>query len=312
MTKLHATCNLTPLLPEHHAELKPFFTKQTNPLCGYSLAALIIWKTHVYYPAFAVNEGDVILARLFPTTPEKSYLTLPVPTGTTWAPERLASLCRKHKVARVCFADEGYMNAWGNQEIEKLFTIREQTDYEDYVYRKEDLAELKGNKFSKKRNLINQFSREYVEAGRVSVEALTPANADECKALLAYWWSLRSPDAHTDEDALGEKVACTSGLDLIGTLKELRGILLRIDGHVKAFGMATDLTEEMADFNFEKADPTIKGLYQFFDRQCARMLFNSTPFINKECDMDDPGLRHAKRSYHPCQRFKSFELTLKP
>jgi len=312
MTKLHDTCNLTPLLPEHHAELKPYFTKQTNPLCGYSLAAFIIWKTHVYYPAFAISEGDVILARLFPSTPDKSYLILPVPTGTSWPPERLASLCRRHKVSLACFADDVYMDAWGIEEIEKHFTIREQTDYEDYVYLKEDLAELKGNKFSKKRNLINQFSREYVETGRVSVEDLTPENAAECKDLLAYWWSLRSPEAHTDEDALGEKVACTSGLDLIGTIEELRGILLRIDGNVKAFGMATDLTEEMADFNFEKADPTIKGLYQFFDRQCARMLFNNTPLINKECDMDDPGLRHAKRSYHPHQRFKSFELKLKP
>ena len=312
MTKLHDTCNLTPLLPEHYATLKPFFTEQKNPLCGYSLAAFIIWKTHVYYPAFAMDGTQIITARLFPTMPEKSHLTLPVPDGITWSPLRLTELCRHHKIPKISFVDEGYMDAWGRETIEGLFTVKEQTDYEDYVYRKEDLAELKGNKFSKKRNRINQFSREYIETGQVSVEAINPENKEECKTLLADWWSLRSPEAHTDEDALGEKVACTYALDLMGTIPELRGILLRIDGTIKAFGMATDLTEEMADFNFEKADPTIKGLYQFFDRQCARMLFQGALFINKECDMDDPGLRHAKRSYHPHLRFKSYTLTLKP
>ncbi len=312
MTKLHDICNLTPLLPEHHTPLTPFFSRQKNPLCGYSLSAFIIWKTHVYYPAFTVNGSHTITARLFPTMPEKSHLTLPVPDGDTWSPHRLAELCRHHKIPMISFVDEAYIHTWGRKSIDALFSVKEQTDYEDYVYRKEDLAELKGNKFSKKRNLINQFLREYVETGRVSVEAITPENRDECKALLAYWWSLRSADMHADEDAFGEKVACTYALDLMGTLPDLRGILLRIDGTIKAFGMATDLTKEMADFNFEKADPSIKGLYQFFDRQCARMLFQDTSLINKECDMDDPGLRHAKRSYHPHLRFKSHTLTLKP
>jgi len=302
---------MTPLLPQHHTELTPYFNGQSNPLCGYSLAALIIWKTHIYYPAFAVNQDDVIIARLFPSSPDKECLILPVPNGNSWTPERLASLCRRHGIPRISFVHDAYLESWGSQAIERLFTIKEQTGYEDYVYKKEDLSELKGNKFSKKRNLINQFLRKYVEKGRVSVEPINETSRDECKTLLAYWWDLRPPEAHTDEDGIGEKVACTNSIDLIGTLEGLRGILLRIDDRVKAFGMATDLTEEMADFNFEKADPTIKGLYQFFDRQCARMLFPDTPLINKECDMDDPGLRHAKRSYHPHLRFKSHTLHLK-
>ena len=303
--------SLEPLLPHHHGTLAPYFEGQPFPLCGYSLTALIIWKTHVYYPAFAKEGEDLAIARLFPEAPPKSYLTLPVPGGYNWSPKKLAELCQSHEIAMVAFVDETYMERWGREEVEELFAIREQTDYEDYVYRKEDLAELKGNKYSKKRNLINQFRKSHVETGRVAVETLTVDNRDECRAFLETWWALRPAELLEDEDAYGEKVACVNALSLVGSLPDLRGIAMRVDGEVRAFGMASDLTHEMADFNFQKADPTIKGLYQFFDRQCARMLFQTETLINKECDMDDPGLRHAKRSYHPAFRYKSFELTLK-
>ena len=311
MTKCHTHPTLAPLLPAHYATLSPYFNNQTNPLCGYSLGALIAWKTHVYYPAFCLKGSTAFIARLFPCAPSKSYLILPVPQGNTWSPSQLDTLCQDHAINQIYFADEAYITRWGKTAIEDHFTIHEQTDYEDYVYLKEDLAELKGNKFSKKRNLINQFLRKYVETNRVHVEHITSENKEACKKLLAYWWSLRPQEIHDDEDAFGEKVACTHALDLVGSIPGLRGILLRIDGSIKAFGIASDLTETMADFNFEKADPSIKGLYQFFDRQCARMLFQESALINKECDMDDPGLRHAKRSYHPHLRFKSYALKRK-
>ncbi|MCG8472695.1 MAG: phosphatidylglycerol lysyltransferase domain-containing protein [Desulfobacterales bacterium] len=311
MTQLHHQCGLTPLTPKDHPHLRPFFEGQSFPLCGYSLTALIIWKTNLYYPVYAIGRRDLFIARLYPEAPPKSYFTLPVPGGREWPPEKLKELCCSHKLTKVAFVDEAYMAKWGEKNVRRFFSIREQTDYEDYVYRKEDLAELKGNRYSKKRNLINQFRKSHVELGRVSVEAVGPGNVEACRQFLNRWWNLRDEKAQNDEEAQGEKIACSHALDLVGIFPDLRGIALRVDGEVAAFGMATDLTHEMADFNFQKADPTIKGLYQFFDRQCARMLFDGVSLINKECDMDDPGLRKAKRSYHPAYRFKSFELTLK-
>ncbi len=91
----------------------------------------------------------------------------------------------------------------------------------------------------------------------------------------------------------------------------LAGLTLRINGKIKAFGIGSSLTDMIGGFHFEKADPSVKGLYQFFDRECVRHLFSTVPYINKECDMGDPGLQQAKKSYYPEMTVKSFQLILK-
>ncbi len=94
-------------------------------------------------------------------------------------------------------------------------------------------------------------------------------------------------------------------------LLNLQGILVRIDGAVEAFAIASGLTAEIGVLSFEKARSEIKGLYQFLDNECARRLFSAFSFINKESDMGLPGLAQSKNSYHPIEKIKSFRLTVK-
>mgnify|MGYP000405684838 CR=1 FL=1 len=61
----------------------------------------------------------------------------------------------------------------------------------------------------------------------------------------------------------------------------------------------------------EKADAEIKGLYQYFDQQCARRLFNGYTYINKESDLGIAGLAKSKRSYYPVEKVKAYRLLLK-
>ena len=80
---------------------------------------------------------------------------------------------------------------------------------------------------------------------------------------------------------------------------------------MNAFGISAPLTRDMATLQYEKAFSSIKGLYQYFDNACARMLFNGYTYLNKESDMGIPGLAKAKRSYHPEKIVESVRLTLK-
>jgi len=63
--------------------------------------------------------------------------------------------------------------------------------------------------------------------------------------------------------------------------------------------------------NFEKALDNVKGLYQFLDNELAKHLPPHYAFINKESDLEKPGLAKAKESYYPCSKVKSYMLTLK-
>ena len=59
------------------------------------------------------------------------------------------------------------------------------------------------------------------------------------------------------------------------------------------------LNEHMALIHIEKANPTIRGLYQAINNEFIRHEFAETQFINREEDMGLPGLRMAKESYNP-------------
>ena len=103
---------------------------------------------------------------------------------------------------------------------------------------------------------------------------------------------------------------------MITTLKnmtrlESKGIQVRVDGKICAFGIGSRLNQTTATLNFEKADSGIKGLYQFVDNECARRLFSEFRYINKESDMNIPNLAESKQSYNPILRIPSFKLTLR-
>jgi hypothetical protein len=183
-------------------------------------------------------------------------------------------------------------------------------EFEDYVYLTEDMVDLKGNKFSKKRNLINQFSREYLLKGRVKVEEILPERVEECLEFLEIWCERHDCDADQESVLACEKNALIVTLNNIDRI-ESKGIQIRIDGKVSAFGIGSRLNETTGTLNFEKADSEIKGLYQFLDNECAKRLFSGFRYINKESDMGLPSLAESKQSYNPVCRIKSYALTLR-
>ena len=53
------------------------------------------------------------------------------------------------------------------KQLEELgFTVAEDRDNFDYLYKRTDLAELHGRKFSKKRNMVNAFINNYEYTGK--------------------------------------------------------------------------------------------------------------------------------------------------
>jgi hypothetical protein len=208
------------------------------------------------------------------------------------------------------FVPQQYLDTYAADELDTYFKVQRHSELDDYVYLAEDLAELKGNRFSKKRNLINQFTRKYVETDRIEVAAITSQDVDDCIEFIDLWCQERSCDNKKDEDLACERQAAINTLENLDLL-EVKGLLLRVDDKVSAFGIAAPLTADMVVLQYEKAFAAVKGLYQYFDNQCAQKLFNGYTYINKESDMGVPGLAKAKKSYHPVKIVQSYKLIVK-
>ena len=302
--------NAKRILPSDYPKLKKFFESQKYGLCAYSLASIIVWRNNVYQPYGTIDGDTLIVWAEFTTRKEDRHLILPVSPVREFAPEELRDLAVKLGFTKYCFVPDEYLNQYNELSVKDLFDIEEQKGFADYIYFTQDLASLRGNRYSKKRNLVKQFQRDYTERDRVKVEKITSSVASECLDFLEKWCEERDCDANPEEDLACEKQAAINTIENIDIL-EVNGLLVRVDDEISAFGIASHLKSGMGVLHFEKAFSGIKGLYQYFDNLCAKRLFNGYKYINKESDMNMPGLAKAKKSYHPVRMVRSYSLTVK-
>ena len=89
------------------------------------------------------------------------------------------------------------------------------------------------------------------------------------------------------------------------------GGLLRVDGAVKAFALGTRLNKEMCDMNVEKADPSIRGIYQAIAKEYLSHAFLDCKDVNREDDMGEEKLRKAKQAYHPIFLLMKYQILVK-
>lgn len=162
----------------------------------------------------------------------------------------------------------------------------------DYVYLTSDLAELPGDKYHAKRNLIARCLKQH----RCEYSEITPSMIGQCLQVEAKWYQLRNRNGISGLDA--ESRAIKKLLEHYQDLGVFGGVIC-VDGVIEAFAIAERLNRETAVIHAEKANPEIKGLYQVINQwfcQKARLDFK---FVNREQDLGIPGLRKAKMSYHP-------------
>ncbi len=293
-----------------YGTLKTFFTKQPYNLCVYSAASLIAWSNRTFKSFYALTDGVLFIGCERKDHPEDRHLILPVSQERLYTPSELHRFARRLGYERYWYVPGDYLETVDHSELEALFSLEEQKEFADYVYLTEDLIKLKGNKFSKKRNLIHQFFREYMWHGRVTVQDIHKEQIEECLEFLEIWCDEHACDIDQESSLACERDALITTLNNIEQF-ESKGILVRVDGTVSALGIGSRLNETTATLNFEKAFSAIKGLYQFLDNECAKRLFGEFTYVNKESDMNLPNLAESKQSYNPITRIGSFALILR-
>jgi hypothetical protein len=185
-----------------------------------------------------------------------------------------------HSMKCVSESQAGKLQALGYQ-------VKEDRDNFDYLYRRRDLAELTGRKFSKKRNLIKAFLNNFDYEGRPLLDEHIP----DALNVLQQWRSER--------DTPGDYEAAREGLENCEELQLCGGIYYSA-GRPVAFTLGEEnMLGRSFIIHFEKAVSGYKGLWQFVNQAFASILPTTYETINREQDLGEEGLRTAKMSYKP-------------
>jgi len=179
------------------------------------------------------------------------------------------------------------------------YTVFEDRDNYDYLYNQENLANLTGRKYHKKRNLIKTFIKNHAYEGRSLLDEYIPHALD----VLERWRRNRDDD--------GDYYPAREALEQCETL-QLCGGIYYVDGDPVAYSLGEELAcGSSFAIHFEKAISGYKGLWQFINQAFASILTDHYGIINREQDLGDEGLRKAKLSYQPSEFVKKYRITRK-
>ena len=232
------------------------------------------------------------------------------PEEFLWAPVGLwdgvdwQSRCSINSNARTVFTrvPELLANLW-RERLPQETLFEEERGSWDYLYRVADLIELKGKRFHKKKNLLNQFDRKYdftyLPFGAGMVEQAMAMQTDWCT-----WRDCESSDILSSENRAIFRI-----LKDWRQLAGLFGGALIVDGAMVAYTVAETLTPDMLLIHFEKGDTEYKGIYQAINQKFLADAAVAYTFVNREQDLNDEGLRKAKLSYHPEDFLRKFRVT---
>ncbi len=190
--------------------------------------------------------------------------------------------------------------------MEERISVREDRGQWDYLYDAEDLAELKGNRFHKKKNLLNQFLKKYdyryICFGKEMIDQVLSMQWAWCQ-----WRDCDLDDALAAENRVIEKV-----FNAWDKIKNICGGALVVDEKVVAYTLAERLAEDTLLIHFEKGNPSFQGTYQAINQMfVARALEDSSrkiKTVNRMQDLGDEGLRKAKLSYNPVDFIRKSEV----
>jgi uncharacterized protein len=182
----------------------------------------------------------------------------------------------------------------------------------DYLYRREDLAGLRGDRYKSHRAAYNQCLKQ----ARPRVRSYRSEDLGACLDLFRRWQrGIAGDDAAMFARQLAadaesaHRVALRSAAEL-----ELVGLIAEVEGRVEAYtfgyplpGPAGESAGSSSVFCIllEIANRRIKGLAQYIFREFCRKLA-PYEFINAMEDSGLAGLRQAKEHYHPVRLVPSY------
>ena len=197
------------------------------------------------------------------------------------------------------------LNRLWQKVLHDRLVSEEDRDHWDYLHDITEMVELKGNRFHKKKNLLNQFIKKY----DYRFETFGPSMIEPAMAMQADWCNWRdceSSDVLSAENRSVFKVLMHWN-DLVG----LTGGVIIVEDIIVAYTLAEKMSDESIVVHYEKGCPDYKGVYQAINQMFLASLPDNFKTVNREQDLGEKGLRQAKMSYNPSGFLKKFRVELR-
>jgi hypothetical protein len=292
MADLEATIPKYPDSAEISIDMRPLlhpkFQVLADGISEFTFANIYLFRlTHNYRISRLENELFVISGK----DDEQPFFMLPfgLPDG---------------KTIKELFSNYQTMKAATGRQAEKLetmgYSVSEDRDNFDYLYSLENLVNLTGRKFHKKKNMLNIFIRN----NECQAKPLLEEYRDDALQILERW-----NDQHGGPS---DFLAAKEALEKMWPL-QLCGGIFYIEEEPAAYCLGEELAlGESFVIHFEKAvlGEDFKGIYQYINQAFASILPEKYKTVNREQDLGDPGLRHAKMSYRPVDFVKKYKVEI--
>ena len=190
------------------------------------------------------------------------------------------------------------------KNLEDRPVVVEERGHWDYIYAVIDLIELKGNRYHKKKNLLNQFQNKYA----YTYVPLGPDLIDRAMGMQTDWCTWR--DCESSDILSAENRAILRILQDWKRLEGAMGGALMMEQSMVAYTVAEALTADTVLIHFEKGDTEYKGVYQAMNQIFLAHSAKDFKFVNREQDLNDEGLRKAKLSYLPVDFIRKYRVSL--
>ena len=285
-------------------KITPFVGLRPNKACDSVALDSFLWREY-YHVQFAIS-GDKAVQWLMELDGEP-YSAMPLCRQE----DLESSFCEivdyfnqvLKKPLRIYLADEEavqYLNL-----DPARFQVTEQEDLKDYLYDGEALRTLAGKKLHKKKNNYNAFVKAY--EGRIEYRKLCCSDREDVWKFLDFWRQQKGDDVeeHLDYEVRGIHDILKNCSEMA---VEMGGVY--VDGRMEAFTIGSlNPLENMAVIHIEKANPEMRGLYQYINREFLVHAFPDVALVNREDDMGLEGLRKAKMSYNPIAFARKYSVT---
>jgi len=291
--------NFKPIEIQDKLLFDEFLRKDPPQVSELTFTNLFVWRRQ-YQPAWFEWNGCILI--LFAPRKGSAYGLCPFGPGDKKS--ALDVLCKEIAKqttdVRVCRVGEEFVATHVDPAKYEVVPDR---DNSDYIYLAKDLIKLSGNKYHRKKNHLNQFTKNH----EFEYRALDAELVKRVLGMQEAWCRIR--ECVEKPDLLAEDLAVHEALTYFEALGYRGGTIL-IDSVVEAFSLGETLNKDTAVIHIEKANPDILGLYAAINQLFCLDAWSNVTYVNREQDMGVEGLRKAKESYYPHHMVNKY--TVKP